>query len=57
MKEQGGRLRLRDARAQRGQVGVLDGRVQAIRAALVGGWINVLVTDSVTAKWLLQNRG
>ena len=29
-------------------------KVEAIRAAAVGGWINVLVTDSVTAKALLE---
>ncbi|MGS0685488.1 sugar-binding transcriptional regulator [Nakamurella sp. GG22] len=41
------------------RLGVAGGpsKYQAIRAALVGGWINVLVTDSVTAQWLLKNRG
>lgn len=39
--------------------GVAGGRskYRAIRAALVGGWINTLVTDSVTAQWLLAHRG
>ncbi len=30
---------------------------RAIRAALVGGWINVVFTDSVTARWLVDHRG
>jgi DNA-binding transcriptional regulator LsrR (DeoR family) len=30
-------------------------KVEAIRAAAIGGWINVLVTDSVTAAALLAN--
>ena len=29
---------------------------RAIRAALVGGWLNMLVTDSTTAQWLLPHR-
>ncbi len=29
----------------------------AVRAALRGGWINVLVTDSTTAQWLLAHSG
>ena len=32
-------------------------KYQAIRAALVGGWVNVVFTDSVTARWLVDNRG
>ena len=40
------------------RLGVAGGRskYRAIRAALVGGWLNVLVTDSTTARWLLTNR-
>jgi DNA-binding transcriptional regulator LsrR (DeoR family) len=36
------------------RVGVAGGQRKwgAIRAALVGGWLNVLVTDLHTAKWL-----
>ncbi|MDE2410110.1 MAG: hypothetical protein KGL72_07375, partial [Actinomycetales bacterium] len=30
-------------------------KVEAIRAAAIGGWINVLVTDSVTAAALLAH--
>lgn len=39
------------------RVGFAGGRrkVEAIRAAAAGGWINVLVTDSATAKALLQS--
>ncbi len=29
---------------------------RAIRAALVGGWINVVFTDAATARWLMENR-
>jgi len=38
------------------RVGVAGGRrkVAAIRAALVGGWINVLITDLLTARALLE---
>lgn len=32
-------------------------KYRAVRAALRGGWINVLVTDSTTAQWLLAHRG
>lgn len=41
------------------RLGVAGGRskYRAIRAALVGGWLNVLVTDSTTAQWLVKNRG
>jgi DNA-binding transcriptional regulator LsrR (DeoR family) len=41
------------------RLGVAGGRskYRAIRAALVGGWLNILVTDSTTAQWLLRNRG
>ncbi|HAJ36425.1 MAG TPA: hypothetical protein DCL15_12100 [Chloroflexi bacterium] len=28
---------------------------QAIQGALRGGWVNVLVTDHLTAQWLLKN--
>jgi DNA-binding transcriptional regulator LsrR (DeoR family) len=44
-------------RAQR-RLGVAGGpsKYQAIRAALVGGWLNMLVTDSATAQWLLAHR-
>jgi DNA-binding transcriptional regulator LsrR (DeoR family) len=31
-------------------------KYRAIRAALAGGWINALVTDSVTATWLIEHR-
>jgi DNA-binding transcriptional regulator LsrR (DeoR family) len=41
------------------RLGVAGGpsKYRAIRAALVGGWLNMLVTDSNTAHWLLANRG
>jgi DNA-binding transcriptional regulator LsrR (DeoR family) len=41
------------------RLGVAGGRskFRAIRAALLGGWLNVLVTDSTTAQWLVNNRG
>lgn len=32
-------------------------KCRAIRAALVGGWVNVAFTDSVTARWLIDHRG
>ena len=40
------------------RLGVAGGpsKYRAIRAALVGGWLNMLVTDSVTAQWLLAHR-
>jgi DNA-binding transcriptional regulator LsrR (DeoR family) len=40
------------------RLGVAGGpsKYRAIRAALVGGWLNMLVTDSMTARWLLANR-
>ena len=40
------------------RLGVAGGpsKYRAIRAALVGGWLNMLVTDSMTAQWLLANR-
>ena len=40
------------------RLGVADGpsKYRAIRAALVGGWLNMLVTDSVTAQWLFAHR-
>lgn len=46
------------SRAKR-RMGVAGGpsKYRAIRAALVGGWLNVLVTDSTTAQWLIANRG
>ncbi len=31
-------------------------KYRAIRAALLGGWINVVFTDSTTARWLIGNR-
>jgi DNA-binding transcriptional regulator LsrR (DeoR family) len=41
------------------RLGVAGGpsKYRAIRAALMGGWLNVLVTDSTTAQWLIANRG
>ena len=38
------------------RVGLAGGerKHEAIRAALLGGWINVLVTDTVTARALLS---
>jgi DNA-binding transcriptional regulator LsrR (DeoR family) len=40
------------------RLGVAGGpsKYRAIRAALVGGWLNVLVTDAATAQWLIANR-
>ncbi len=40
------------------RLGVAGGtsKYRAIRAALLGGWINLLVTDSTTAQWLLAHR-
>jgi len=40
------------------RLGVAGGqsKYRAIRAALVGGWLNVLVTDSRTAQWLIAHR-
>jgi DNA-binding transcriptional regulator LsrR (DeoR family) len=40
------------------RLGVAGGpsKYRAVRAALVGGWLNMLVTDSVTAQWLLAHR-
>lgn len=37
-------------------VGGGPSKYRAVRAALRGGWINVLVTDSITAQWLLEHR-
>lgn len=37
-------------------VGGGPSKYRAVRAALRGGWINVLVTDSTTAQWLLEHR-
>lgn len=39
------------------RIGVAGGKSKyiAIRAALKGGWINSLVTDLTTAKWLIKN--
>jgi DNA-binding transcriptional regulator LsrR (DeoR family) len=31
-------------------------RLAAIRAALEGNWVNVLITDQRTAAWLLEQR-
>jgi DNA-binding transcriptional regulator LsrR (DeoR family) len=41
------------------RVGVAGGKRKwgSIRAALVGGWLNVLVTDLHTAKWLASTNG
>lgn len=41
------------------RLGVAGGpsKYRGIRAALVGGWINALVTDSITARWLIAHRG
>jgi DNA-binding transcriptional regulator LsrR (DeoR family) len=41
------------------RLGVAGGpsKYRAIRAALLGGWLNMLVTDSNTANWLLAHRG
>ncbi|WP_052436165.1 sugar-binding domain-containing protein [Georgenia sp. SUBG003] len=33
-----------------------EGKVDAVRGAILGGWVNVLVTDSRTAELLLQRR-
>lgn len=40
------------------RLGVAGGpsKYQAIRAALLGGWVNMVVTDSITAQWLLDHR-
>ncbi len=40
------------------RIGVAGGpaKHRAIRAALLGGWINSLITDSVTARYLLDHR-
>jgi DNA-binding transcriptional regulator LsrR (DeoR family) len=40
------------------RLGVAGGpsKYRAIRAALIGGWLNMLVTDSATAQWLLAHR-
>lgn len=40
------------------RLGVAGGpsKYRAIRAALIGGWLNMLVTDSTTAQWLLAHR-
>lgn len=41
------------------RLGVAGGqsKYRAIRAALVGGWLNELITDTTTARWLLAHRG
>ena len=41
------------------RIGVAGGpsKYQAIRAALLGGWITLLVTDADTAQWLVAHRG
>ena len=31
-------------------------KYQALRAALLGGWLNIVVTDATTAQWLIDNR-
>jgi DNA-binding transcriptional regulator LsrR (DeoR family) len=40
------------------RLGVAGGpsKYRAIRAALLGEWLNMLVTDSATAQWLIDNR-
>lgn len=40
------------------RLGVAGGpsKYRAIRAALIGGWLNMLVTDSRTARWLIAHR-
>jgi DNA-binding transcriptional regulator LsrR (DeoR family) len=40
------------------RLGVAGGpsKYRAIKAALIGGWLNMLVTDSTTAQWLLTHR-
>jgi DNA-binding transcriptional regulator LsrR (DeoR family) len=40
------------------RLGVAGGppKYRAIRAALIGGWLNMLVTDSTTAQWLIGHR-
>jgi DNA-binding transcriptional regulator LsrR (DeoR family) len=40
------------------RLGVAGGpsKYRAIRAALIGGWLNMLVTDSTTAQWLIAHR-
>ncbi len=45
---------LRRAELRIGVAGGAD-KLEAIRAALVGEWVNVLVTDTATAGWLLGN--
>ncbi|MBM9465959.1 sugar-binding transcriptional regulator [Nakamurella leprariae] len=49
---------LRQLRRAPRRLGVGGGpsKYRSVRAALRGGWINVLVTDSVTAQWLLDHR-
>ena len=37
-------------------VGGGPSKYRAVRAALRGGWINVIVTDSTTAQWLLDHK-
>jgi len=45
-------------RRARRRLGVAGGpsKYLAIRAALVGGWLTMLVTDATTAQWLLAHR-
>ena len=52
-----GASRTQLSRAER-RIGVAGGpdKHKAIRAALLGGWINSLITDSVTARYLLDHR-
>jgi DNA-binding transcriptional regulator LsrR (DeoR family) len=40
------------------RLGVAGGpsKYRAIRAALAGGWLNMIVTDSTTARWLVAHR-
>ncbi len=46
---------LRDAPRRLG-VGGGPAKYEAVRAVLRGGWVNILVTDAVTAQWLLDHQ-
>jgi DNA-binding transcriptional regulator LsrR (DeoR family) len=49
---------LEQLRSAARRLGVAGGpsKYRAIRAALLGGWLNALVTDSTTAQWLIAHR-
>jgi DNA-binding transcriptional regulator LsrR (DeoR family) len=49
-------MHLSELRKVQRSVGIAGGKrkLEAIRGALLGGWINVLITDLETAKWLLE---